>query len=74
MAGDPSPSESERYERVAREFVANLYQQVLGILNKNRVIFDALVDALVEQTFLDQHGMRGVVEATCMHKGIEIEY
>ena len=74
VAGDPSPSESERYERVAREFVANLYQQVLGILNKNRVIFDALVDALVEQTFLDQHGMRGVVEATCMHKGIEIEY
>jgi len=73
VVGDPSPSESERYERVAREFVANLYQEVLDSLNKNRVIFDALVEKLVEQTFLDQHGMRKVVEDTCKNKGIAIE-
>ena len=63
--GNPSPSEYMQYESLARDFIAKQYLDVLSSLRTHRVIFDELVKALVDQTFLDQNSMRKVVEKTC---------
>ncbi len=70
--GDPSPSEYLQYEKLARDFVAKQYLDVLAKLKKHRLIFDELVNALVEQTFLDQNSMRKIVEQTCQKNNLNL--